>query len=71
MELTRAIPSLVRWRQQDCAVACDMAIGSCPDWKEVTVYATMQDLICCINASAFVGRDLGTSQRWIRAVDRM
>nr|QJY30858.1 ent-kaurene oxidase [Discosia rubi] len=31
----------------------------------------MQDIIASTNASAFVGRDLGTDQRWIRAVDRM
>lgn len=71
MELTRAIPSLVQWRQQDCAASFEMTVGECPEWKEITLYATMQETVTSINASAFVGRDLGTDRRWIRAVDRM
>ncbi|KAI0470420.1 hypothetical protein GGR56DRAFT_660791 [Xylariaceae sp. FL0804] len=33
------------------------------------LYATMQDMVGSFNASAFVGRDLGTDQKWPRAVD--
>ena len=71
MELTRAIPSLVQWRQQDCAAAFNMAVGACPEWRDIKLYATMQDMVASVNASAFVGRELGTDQKWIRAVDRM
>lgn len=48
-----------------------MAVGECPEWKEIKLYATMQDMVASVNASAFVGRELGTDQKWIRAVDRM
>ncbi|GJD05339.1 cytochrome P450 oxidoreductase GliF [Colletotrichum higginsianum] len=71
VELTRAIPSLVQWRQQDCAAAFNMAVGACPDWREIKLYPTMQDMVASVNASAIVGRELGTDQKWIRAVDRM
>lgn len=71
VDLSRAIPSLVRQRQHDCAAACDAVIGPCPDWTEVTLYGAMQDLVASTNASAFVGRALGTDRHWVRAVDRL
>ncbi|KAK2051502.1 cytochrome P450 oxidoreductase GliF [Colletotrichum caudatum] len=71
VELTRAIPSLVQWRQLDCAAAFDMAVGACPNWKEIKLYYTMQDLVASVNASAIVGRELGTNRKWVEAVERM
>ncbi|RFU80556.1 cytochrome p450 oxidoreductase [Trichoderma arundinaceum] len=71
VDLARAIPSLVHERQQDCASSCETAIGRCPEWKEITVYSTSQKIVVSTNSSAFVGRDLGTSSKWISHVDRL
>ncbi|KAL7941103.1 cytochrome P450 [Trichoderma barbatum] len=71
VDLARAIPSLVHQRQQDCASSCEAAIGSCPEWKEVSIYAISQKIVVSTNSSAFVGRDLGTSSAWISHVDRL
>ncbi|KAK5996286.1 Cytochrome P450 monooxygenase CYP1 [Cladobotryum mycophilum] len=71
VDLARAIPSLVHQRQQDCATSCDAAIGPSADWKEVTLYSASQSIVVSTNSSAFVGRDLGTSKKWISQVDRL
>ncbi|UKZ45852.1 hypothetical protein TrVGV298_000045 [Trichoderma virens] len=71
VDLARAIPSLVHQRQQDCASSCEAAIGSCVEWKEISLYAISQKIVVSTNSSAFVGRDLGTSSAWISHVDRL
>lgn len=71
VDLARAIPAFVRARQIDCAAACDSVIGTCVKWKEVTLFAGMQELVASTNASAFVGRDLGTNRKWTRSVERL
>lgn len=71
VNLSRAIPALVHDRQQECATTCRTAIGDCGDWKEVNLYSSMQQIVASTNASAFVGRELGTSRKWIQAVERL
>lgn len=71
VDLARAIPSFVRERQRDCAAAADSAIGERPDWKEVTLFSALQEIVVRTNASAFVGRDLGTSKPWISTVEKL
>ncbi|KAL2132704.1 hypothetical protein VTI74DRAFT_3467 [Chaetomium olivicolor] len=70
-DISRGIPSLVRARQQDCAAACDAVLGDCPDWKEVTLYPAMQEIVASTNASALVGRNLGTNKKWVSNVERL
>ena len=37
----------------------------------MNLYSSMQELVASTNASAFVGRDLGTNGKWIRLVERL
>ena len=71
IDLARAIPTLVRGRQVDCAAACEKVIGTTNGWKEITLFAGMQDIVASTNASAFVGRELGLNRRWTRSVERL
>ncbi|KAL8727211.1 MAG: hypothetical protein Q9166_006175 [cf. Caloplaca sp. 2 TL-2023] len=71
VDLARAIPAFVRGRQTDCAAVCESVIGTPPEWKEATLFAGMQEIVASTNASAFVGRELGTNRKWIRSVERL
>ncbi|KAL8840021.1 MAG: hypothetical protein Q9170_001505 [Blastenia crenularia] len=71
VDLARAIPAFVRARETDCAAACQSVIGNPKEWKEVTLFAGMQEIVASTNASAFVGRDLGTNRNWTRCVERL
>ncbi|KAL8704425.1 MAG: hypothetical protein Q9201_002416 [Fulgogasparrea decipioides] len=71
VDLARTIPGYVRDRQADCAAACENVIGAPAGWEEVTLFAGMQEIVVSTNASAFVGRELGTSRSWTRSVERL
>ena len=71
VDLARTIPTLVRGRQEDCAAACEKVIGTTTGWKEITLFAAMQEIVASTNASAFVGRELGTNRKWTRSVERL
>ena len=71
VDLARAVPTLVRGRQKDCAAACQNVIGTPTEWKEITLFAGMQEIVASTNASAFVGRELGTKRAWTRSVERL
>ena len=71
VDLTRAIPSLIRERQHDCATACESVIGHCAEWKDVTLYSNIQKIVVSTNSSALVGRELGTDKTWISNVERL
>ena len=71
VDLARAIPTLVSARQVDCAAACDKVIGATRGWKEITLFAGMQEIVASTNASAFVGSELGTNRKWTRSVERL
>ena len=71
VDLARAVPTLVRGRQTDCAAACENVIGTPTEWKEITLFAGMQEIVASTNASAFVGRELGTNRKWTRSVERL
>ncbi|KAL8754896.1 MAG: hypothetical protein Q9184_004964 [Pyrenodesmia sp. 2 TL-2023] len=71
VDLPRAIPTFVRARQADCAATCRNVIGAPTEWKEVTLFATMQEIVASTNASALVGRELGTNRKWTRCVERL
>ncbi|KAK3991553.1 P450 oxygenase [Cladorrhinum sp. PSN332] len=66
VDLSRNIPFIIEQRQKDCAKAIQDNIGDCPDWKEITVYKTVQNIATTINACALVGSELGHSRSWIR-----
>ncbi|KAI1505452.1 cytochrome P450 oxidoreductase GliF [Biscogniauxia marginata] len=67
-DLTRSIPARVLNRQQDCRMAFESIIGFCPEWKEIPLLFTTFEIVAKINACSFVGRDLGSNQKWVRAV---
>ena len=46
-------------------------IGATRGWKEITLFAGMQEIVASTNASAFVGRELGTNRKWTRSVERL
>ncbi|KAI1800659.1 cytochrome P450 oxidoreductase GliF [Daldinia bambusicola] len=67
-DLTRSLPARVTTRQQDCRMAFDAVVGYCPEWKEFNLFMTVFELVAQINACSFVGRELGTNRKWVRAV---
>lgn len=70
-DVVRAIPGLVPTRQEYCAAACDTVLGDCPDWKGITLYAAMQELVTSTTSCVFFGRELGTNPTWISHVGRL
>jgi gliotoxin biosynthesis cytochrome P450 monooxygenase len=70
VDLTRSIPAKVREKQEHCRRAFDRTIGACPEWKEVELFPAMMRTIAQTNACTFVGDELGTSERWIKSVER-
>lgn len=68
VDLSRHIPSIINQRQKDCAKACEDNIGDCPEWKEITMYKTLQNIAVTTNASALVGSELGHNKTWIRYI---
>ncbi|KGO48671.1 Cytochrome P450 [Penicillium expansum] len=68
VDLTRAVPVRVQARQEDTQLAFERAIGPCPEWKSVSLYWTIQELVAATNASGLVGPELGNDPRWVRAV---
>nr|QHD43136.1 P450 oxygenase [Chaetomium globosum] len=68
---TRAIPSLIRDRQHDCAAACDVSIGECPEWTEITMFPALQKIVVSTNASPLVGKELASNPTWISHVERL
>ncbi len=58
-------------RQQDCAAASEQVLGQSADWKEVMLYTSIEDIVVATNASAFVGRNLGTNKSWMTTVARL
>ncbi|KAI0402029.1 cytochrome P450 oxidoreductase GliF [Xylaria palmicola] len=71
VDLSRSIPALVRNRQQDCAAASEQVLGQSADWKEVKLYTSIEGIVVATNASAFVGRTLGTNKSWMTTVARL
>lgn len=71
IDLARAIPAFVRERQKDCAAACENVIGDATEWKEIALFAGLQEVVASTNASTFVGHELGTSKKWTRSVERL
>ncbi|OTB17066.1 hypothetical protein K445DRAFT_74306 [Daldinia sp. EC12] len=67
-DLTRSLPARVLTRQQDCRMAFDAIIGYCPEWKDFNLLMTVFELVAQINASSFVGRELSSNRKWVRAV---
>ncbi|KAK5633752.1 hypothetical protein RRF57_009467 [Xylaria bambusicola] len=71
VDLSRSIPALVQNRQEDCAAASEQVLGQSSEWKEVTLYSSIEDIVVATNASAFVGRNLGTNKSWMTTVARL
>ncbi|KAK5635445.1 hypothetical protein RRF57_011157 [Xylaria bambusicola] len=67
-DLTRSLPARVVARQEDCQNAFEDVLGRKRDWKEFPLLMTTFEIVTQINACSFVGRELGTSKRWIKSV---
>ncbi|KAL5355552.1 cytochrome P450 [Aspergillus floccosus] len=67
-DLTRTMPARVNKRQEDARMAFESIIGYMPEWKEVGLLMTTFEIVAKLNACAFVGRDLGTNNKWVKAV---
>ncbi|KAI1193514.1 cytochrome P450 oxidoreductase GliF [Nemania serpens] len=71
VDLSRSIPALVQDRQKDCAAASEQVLGHTAEWKDVVLYSSIEDIVVATNASAFVGRNLGTNKSWMTTVARL
>ncbi|KDN70031.1 putative cytochrome P450 oxidoreductase GliF [Colletotrichum sublineola] len=67
-ELTRSLPARVANRQQDAKMTFDTVIGHCAEKKGFNLLMTSLEIIAKINACTFVGRELGSNKRWVKAV---
>lgn len=71
MDLPRSMPAIVQNRQEDCAAASEQVLGHPADWKDVVLYSSIEDIVVATNASAIVGRNLGTNKSWMKIVARL
>jgi hypothetical protein len=52
-------------------MSCEAVLGQTSDWKEVTLYSAIEEIVVATNASAFVGRALGTNKAWCSTVAKL
>lgn len=74
IDLSRALPSRV-WMRQDSAKAAFEAVlgpqGAIKDWKTVSLWSTVQNIVALMNATGLLGPELGTDPRWLKATQRL
>lgn len=74
IDLARALPSRVWMRQEHARVAFDTVLGSPAtqnEWKDVSLWKTVQKLVALMNAKAFFGSEVGGDPRWLKATERL
>lgn len=74
VDLARALPSRVWMRQENARAAFDTVLGSPAtnrDWKDVSLWKTVQKLVALMNAMALFGPDIGGDPRWLKATERL
>ncbi|KAH8590071.1 cytochrome P450 [Bisporella sp. PMI_857] len=62
VDLARSIPFKIPSQQKDARIAFDKYVGYCPNDKPFALFDTMLKISGSINASSFVGREIGTSE---------
>lgn len=69
VDISRGITLKVNKRQDQARVACEAAIGPADDWKDFSIFWTIQDIIVRTVQTGLVGEELGNDPRWLRAVN--
>ena len=65
IDLTRNIGKVLGDLQDEIQYSFDKEIGSCPEWKDMSVYTTVINVIASLSARAFVGLPLCRDQEWL------
>ncbi|KAJ4414714.1 hypothetical protein N0V82_007766 [Gnomoniopsis sp. IMI 355080] len=74
IDLARALPSRVWMRQENARAAFDTVLGPLgtnEEWKDVSLWKTVQKIVVLMNAMALFGPELGSDPRWLRATERL
>ncbi|PGH16798.1 hypothetical protein AJ80_05113 [Polytolypa hystricis UAMH7299] len=69
VDISRNITLKVNKRQGQARAACEAALGPAPEWKEVSIFWTMQDIIVRTVQTGLVGEQLGNDKRWLNTVN--
>ncbi|PGH19028.1 hypothetical protein AJ79_00062 [Helicocarpus griseus UAMH5409] len=69
VDISRNITLKVNKRQEQAKAACEAAIGDASEWKEVSLFWTMQDIIVRTVQTGLVGEQLGNDKRWLNVVN--
>lgn len=74
IDLSRALPSRV-WMRQDSAKAAFDAVlgpqGTNKQWKIVSLWSTVQNIVALMNATGLLGPELGNDPSWLPATQRL
>lgn len=74
IDLARALPSRVWMRQENARAAFGTVLGSPStqkEWKDVSLWKTVQKLVALMNAMALFGFEVGGDPRWLKATERL
>lgn len=74
IDLARALPSRIQMRQENARAAFDTVLGPPKiqkEWKEVSLWKTVQKLVTLMNALALFGPEIGGDPRWLKATERL
>jgi hypothetical protein len=67
LDLTRNIGKILGDLQDEISYCFDKEVGPCPDWKQITVYPTVIQIVAGLSARAFVGLPLCRDREWTQA----
>ncbi|KAH8585879.1 cytochrome P450 [Bisporella sp. PMI_857] len=67
IDLTRNIGKILGDLQDEIQHSFNKEIGFCPEWKQITVYPTVVDVVASLSARAFVGLPLCRDKEWTDA----
>ncbi|TVY85229.1 Cytochrome P450 monooxygenase ataF [Lachnellula suecica] len=67
LDLTRNLGKLLGDLQDEVKFCFNKEIGSTPDWKQITVYPTVVQIVAGLSARAFVGLPLCRDKEWTDA----
>lgn len=74
IDLSRALPSRVWMRQDSAKAAFEAVLGpqdTSKDWKTVSLWKTVQNIVALMYATGLLGPELGTDPRWLKATQRL
>lgn len=74
IDLARALPSRVWMRQEHARAAFDTVLGAPgthKEWKDVSLWKTVQKTVALMNSMALFGPELGGDPSWLKATERL